>query len=70
MPYIRIQPANKEHLTEGEVAMLWNKDKDFIAPDEPYAYICKRSFLAFGNKLDGIMYDFQGITVTLERAIL
>ena len=51
--------------SETEVRRAWNQGLDFYTPYEKNSCMNKRNWIKYGNKLDTVIYMFNGLTVTL-----
>jgi hypothetical protein len=64
-PYIGNKPTNLL-----EVLQAWQDNKTFSTPFEPTSCMSRSDWEKYGNRLDGVIFNHNGLTVELERSIL
>jgi len=55
---------------EADVLEAWNNNVDFRTPRERNAYMRKSDFEQYGNKMDGIVYIYGDLNVTIKTPII
>ncbi len=67
-PYSCYPPVNWENRTE--VIKAWYQNKTFYTPYEINSCMSRHDFKKYGNKLDGVTYKFNNLTIELDRGII
>ena len=67
---ILLFPAKGRYECEADVLEAWNNNADFRTPRERTAYMRKSDFEMFGNKMDGIVYMYGDLVVTIRSPIV
>ena len=55
---------------EADILEAWNNNVDFRTPREKYGYMRKSDFEQYGNKMDGIVYIYGNLNVTIRNPIV
>jgi hypothetical protein len=62
-------PLRGAYETEADVIEAWNNNADFRTPRERTAYM-RKSDMKYMNPLDGVVYMYGDLTVTLKHRIV